>query len=259
MKVYVDGVILLNFLVDFLLLLGTNRLSGYPSDKGRLLAASALGAAYGGACLLPGVRFLGSLLWRIVTLLLMGSIAFGWNHSALRRCGVFLLLSFALGGLAVTIGGRDVRALVLAGVGVWCLCRASFEMMAGCRDYVPLEIRHQGKTVKLLALRDTGNTLRDPITGRSALVLSAGAAARLTGLTLEQLRHPLETMEAAPLSGLRLLPYRTVGQGSGMMLAMFFENVMIDGRKGRALVAFAPENFGGNGQYQALTGGVISC
>ena len=259
MRVYVDGVMLLNFLVDYLLLLGTNRLSGHPSDSRRLLASAVLGAVYSGACLLPGFRFLGNHLWRIVILLLMGSIAFGWSRSALRRCGVFLMLSFALGGLAVCVGRADFRALALAGAGLWCLCRASFGMVAGGREYVPLEIAHGGRTVKLLALRDTGNTLRDPITGHSALVLSAGAASRLTGLTPEQLRHPLETMAAAPVSGLRLLPYRTVGQGSGMMLAMMFEDVIIDGRRSRKLVAFAPENFGGEGQYQALTGGTISC
>lgn len=259
MKVYVDGVMAINFLVDFLLLLGTNRLSGYPSDKKRLLAAAALGALYSGACLLRSFRFLGNTLWRLVVLGLMGSIAFGWNRRALRRCGIFLLLSLALGGLAVCMGKADLRVLLLAGVGLWCLCRASFEAAPGSREYVPLEIRYQGKTVKLLALRDTGNTLRDPITGHSALVLSAGAASRLTGLTPEQLRHPLETLASAPVSGLRLLPYRTVGQGSGMMLAMSFEDVAVGGRRGRALAAFAPENFGGDGQYQALTGGLISC
>ena len=59
MRVYVDGVMLLNFLVDYLLLLGTNRLSGHPSDSRRLLASAVLGAVYSGACLLPGFRFLG--------------------------------------------------------------------------------------------------------------------------------------------------------------------------------------------------------
>ena len=259
MKVYVDGVMLLNFLVDFLLLLGSNRLSGYPSDKKRLLGAAALGALYSGVCLLPDFRFLGSILWRLVSLGLMGSIAFGWSRSALRRCGIFLLLSLALGGLAASIGKEDLKALALAGIGLWCLCRASFPAAPGSREYVPLQITHGGKTVKLLALRDTGNTLRDPITGQPALVLSAGAAVRLTGLTAQQLRHPLETMAAMPIPGLRLLPYRTVGQGSGMMLAMAFENVVVDKRREKTLVAFAPENFGGDGQYQALTGGIILC
>ena len=44
MKIYLDLVVILNFLVDFLLLLGTNRLSGFPASPLRAAAAAALGA-----------------------------------------------------------------------------------------------------------------------------------------------------------------------------------------------------------------------
>lgn len=253
MKVYVDGVMAINFLVDFLLLLGTNRLAGFPSDKKRLTLAALLGAVYSGMCLLPDFRFLGNLLWRIVSLGGMGTIAFGWNSSALRRCGIFLVMSLALGGLAVSIGRSDVWGLVLASGGLWCLNRFSFQGPAGSRDYVSMEITYGRQTVKLLALRDTGNTLRDPVTGEQVLVIAPWAACRLTGLTEQQLRTPLETVGVIP--GLRLIPFRTVGQGSGMMLAMAFDQVLVGNRRGRALVAFAPEGFGSGSVYQALTGG----
>lgn len=256
MKVYVDGVMAVNFLVDLLLLLGTNRLSGFPPGWKRVLPAAALGAVYSGACLVPQFRFLGSTLWRVVFLGLMGGIAFGWSRSALRRCGVFVLLAMALGGLAVCLGRADIRVLALASLGLWCLSRLSFEGIPGSREYIPLQITRQGKTVKLLALRDTGNTLRDPITGEQALVISPWAAERLTGLTERQLRHPLETMTAGSIPGLRLIPFHTVGSSGGMMLAMTFEQVILGNQKRKALVAFAPENFDRNGAYQALTGGV---
>lgn len=257
MRIYVDGVMAVNFLVDFLLLLGTNRLAGFPGEKKRLVASSALGGLYGGVCLLPGFRFLGNLLWRVVSLALMGIIAFGWNKSALQRCGIFLLLSLALGGLAVSFGRADAGALALAALGLCCLSRLSSGEAVGSRKYIPVEISYGGKSVKLLALQDTGNTLRDPITGEQALVISQSAASRLTGLTCQQLQNPLETLTDAALPGLRLLPFRTVGQGSGMMLAMSFENVIIGGNRRKALVAFAPENFARGNAYQALAGGAI--
>ncbi len=252
-----DAVMVINFIVDLLLLLGTNRLAGFPSGRGRLLAASALGAVYGGVCLLPQFRFLGNLLWRVVSLVLMGGIAFGWNRSAVRRCGVFLLLSLALGGFAVSINKNDALVLLPAAGGLWLLCRMAFGEPMGSREYVTLEIHHGENAVKLLALRDTGNTLRDPITGEQALVISPEAAQRLTGLTEQQLRSPLETLASGTVSGLRLIPYRAVGQGSGMLLAMRFGDVRIGSRRQSALVAFAPDGFGRNEAYQALTGGVI--
>ena len=45
MVVYLDLVMGLNFGVDFLLLLGTNHLAGFPPGYGRTAAAAALGAA----------------------------------------------------------------------------------------------------------------------------------------------------------------------------------------------------------------------
>jgi len=93
MTVYLDGVILLNFLVDFLLLLGASRLCGQPVKIPRVLAAAGLGGVYAGACLLPDFYFLGNLLWRTVSLGAMAVIAYGLSGSAFRRGLVFAFLS----------------------------------------------------------------------------------------------------------------------------------------------------------------------
>ena len=255
MKVYVDAVMAINFAVDFLLLLGTNRLSGFPCDRKRLIAAAMFGALYSGICLLPDFRFLGNMLWRTVSLGLMGSIAFGWSRSAAQRCALFGVLSLALGGMATAVGRSDLTALALAGLGLWCLCRLSMMSAPGSQEYVPLEIQYGEQCVKLLALRDTGNTLRDPITGKQVMVINLEAASKLTGLTRQQLQSPLETLTKRPMEGLRLIPFSTIGQGSGMMLAKVFEEVTVNGRKERCVVAFAPENFGEKGVWQALVGG----
>ena len=257
LRVYVDGVMVINFLVDFLLLLGTKRMCGCPADKKRLVAAALLGSLYSGVCLLPDFRFLGHLHWRVVCLVLMGGVAFGWNRSTVQQCGMFLFLTLALGGLAVSLGRTDFWTLLLAGGVLWILSRLSIAPRTGNQEYVSLKIQNNGRQITLLALRDTGNTLHDPVTGQQVLVISASAAVRLTGLTEQQLKDPLGTMAAHTLPGLRLIPFRTVGQSGGMMLAMQFEEVMVDGRKRKAIVAFAPENFGGSGTYQALTGGVF--
>lgn len=72
MTVYLDVVLLLNFLVDFLLLLGTNRLMGHPLEPGKCALGALLGSVYAGASMLPRLRFLGSWLWRLVSLGAMG-------------------------------------------------------------------------------------------------------------------------------------------------------------------------------------------
>ncbi len=257
MAVYLDLVMVLNFLVDFLLLLGTNRLSGFPLGAKRCACAAALGGVYSGACMLPGFRFLGSLLWRSVSLGLMGMLAFGLEKSALKRSGVFLLLSLALGGLALRLGRGDFLSLVLAAGGLGLLCRVAFGSPVGQQEYVSVTLGYGGRTERFTALRDSGNSLRDPITGEGVLVVSASIGERLTGLSSQQLSSPLETLAKAPVPGLRLIPYRAVGCSAGMLLGMRFEDVTIGSRRLSAIVAFAPEGLGRGEIYQALAGGTL--
>lgn len=257
MRVYLDLVVLLNFTVDFLLLLATDRLSGFPAQWKRLFWAAALGGIYSGACLLPGFRFLGKALWRLVCLCLMASLAFGWNRSLLKRGAVFLLLSMALGGMALGFERSNIASLVLTAGGLWLLCRAAFGERVGSAEYVPLQLTYGEKSLSLIALRDSGNTLRDPITGEQVLVIGPEPAQALTGLTEAQLQKPMETLALRTLPGLRLIPYQAVGRSCGMLLALRFENVKLGSRQQSALVAFAPEGLGKGQLYQALTGGAL--
>lgn len=255
--IYLDLAVGLNTLVDFLLLMGTNTLAGFSGSWKRCLGGAVLGGIYAGVCLLPSFRFLGSLLWRCVFLGLMASVAFGWGRGSIKRIGVFLLLSMALGGIASGLHRIRLPELILSSAALWLLCRVSFGNGVGQQSMVPVVIRHGKGKVEVLALRDTGNTLRDPVTGEPALVLSADAAAVLTGLTRQQLESPLETLAEGKIPGLRLLPYRAVGRGSGMLLAMTFADVTIGKKRGKALVAFDPGGLGTETMYQALTGGVM--
>jgi len=256
-SVYVDVVAILNFVVDFLLILATNRLTGFSPDFGRSAAAAALGGVYGGACLIRRFSFLGSLPWRIICLLLMTSIAFGWNKSAVQRGGVFVLLSMSLGGITVGMGHRSVPLLLLAVFLIWVLCSISFRGNVGNREYVKVKLCWEDRQMQIIALKDTGNTLRDPLTGEQILVAGADVGEKLLGLTPDQLRHPVETVAGSKLRGLRLIPYQAVGQPGSMLLAVRFQNARIGNRNAQPLVAFAPERIAKGEMYQMLTGGTV--
>ncbi len=251
MIVYLDLVVLLNFLVDFLLLLGTNRLAGIRGGTMRCALAATLGGVYGGACLLRGFHFLGNTFWRMCILGLIAICAFGLDKSAWKRSGIFLLLSMALGGVTVCFGRKDMLALALGAGGLWLLCRVGFGGGIGGKECVPLTLSFGERRVYLTALRDSGNTLRDPISGEEVFIIGAEAAEKLTGLSCDQLRTPLETMAKRPIPGLRLIPYHAVG-GGGMLLALRLEDVRVDGKTQPAVVAFSGENIGNGGIYQAL-------
>lgn len=257
MRIYADMVAILNFLIDFLLILGTNRLTGFPPSCARAAMASLLGGLYGGACLLPGFLFLGNAVWRIISLSLIAVIAFGWNRSTLRRGGIFLLLSMALGGIALGMGGGSVPILLLSALLMWLLCQIGFGGRIGEREYIPVSLRWNDREMTVIALKDTGNTLRDPLTGEQVLVAGADVGMKLLGLNEYQLKHPLETLVSGVLPGLRLIPYHAVGVDGAMMLAIRFTDARIGEKAAQPLVAFAPKRIARGEQYQMLTGGVI--
>ena len=249
---YWDLTVFLNFLVDYLLLFAAARLSGTYAAHWRLLAAATLGGSYAGGCLLPGFEFLGALPWRIVFLALMAMLAYGLRRSTWQQAGLFLLLSFSLGGMAQLAAGENPGKLLMCAGLLWLLLRGR----AGPGQYIPLEISGNGTTVRLTALRDTGNTLCDPVTGEPVLVVDRDAGCALTGLTAQQLSSPIETITSQTEPGLRLIPYHAVGQAEGFLLARMIPDVILGGKRRARVVAFAPNRVGG-AAYQALIGGSV--
>ena len=256
MQIYGDVVMALNFGVDFLLLLAADRLAGIPSPPGRRILGAAIGAVYSGLCLAPGFSFLAGWVWRAVFLALMATAAYGCGRSALRRCGIFVVLSMALGGMALGFGTGSTGVLIPAAGALWVLCR--FAMTgAGEQSCIPVVLRHGGKELRLLALQDTGNTLRDPVTGEPVLVAGADVARELLGWTREEIVHPVETMTRGLIPGLRLIPYRAVGQQGSLLPALRFRDAWVGSVKKDVLVAFAPEELGRGEGYRMLTGGAV--
>lgn len=255
MTVYLDLVILLNFLVDGLLLLGTNRLTGYPPGWKRAALAAGVGGSYAGICLLPHCSFLGSLFFRTVVLGVMAVIAFGWNRSTLRRGLVFVLLSMALGGVVVGLNGAGFGTLLLAAGTVAVLCQFGLQKPIGAQQFQPVELTWKGRKLRFTALVDTGNTLRDPVTGAAVLVAGADVAEKF-GIAHTYLNDPIAGLATGELPGARLIPYRAVGCPNGMLLGVRCERVKLNGQEISRVVAFAPTCVGKSEAYQVLAGGV---
>lgn len=258
MTYYLDLALLLNFAVDLLLIIAANRLTGYPVRGLPTLCAAGLGAVYGAVCFLPGMTFLSGELWCFLVMIGMCTVAFGVNRSTLRRGALFILLNLSVGGLCLLVQAGRVGDICLAATGV---CAASMLISRGnnpAAQYVTVMLRRGDRVRTIVALRDTGNTLKDPVTGNSVLIAGADVARDLLGLTPAQLRDPICTVVSGVIPGGRLMPYRSVGNPNGMLLGVRLDEVRIDSAPANVLVAFAPEQIGSREGYQALTGGVVS-
>lgn len=255
--VYVDLVIVLNATVDFLLLLSVNRLTGYASKIMRCIIGAAIGGIYGGVCICPGLFFLQKWYWCVAVLGIVTSVSFGVKISAVRRGALFVLLSMTLGGIAAGLNSASIIPLTLAASAIFLLCTVGVADPVRGIKYVNVELRWKGKMYPLKALLDTGNTLKDPVSGSQVLVVNPQVAFELFQLTRKQLHNPIQTMQTAGIYGLRLIPYRSVGNPNGMLLGVCVDSIAVNGQAIGKIIAFSPEDFGNGCCYQALTGGII--
>lgn len=245
MPKYVIIGILIRILADFLLIMGVNRLN-IPGERAwRGVAGSVVGGLYAVLCTVRKWQFLSHPVGYVLSLLLTCLIAFG--KDGIAKWPMFCLLRLGLDGMGNNTA-QMIGAAMLFGV---CLYGVRF---GGRKQYVPVKLQYGNKQITLQALYDTGHSLTDPVTGKPVLVVGADVADRLTGLTPEQLRKPVEMMGKLP--GLRLIPYQTVGR-SELMLALPLEHIRIGKKRSSFLVAFAPQVLDENGKFQGLIGGTV--
>lgn len=279
MTVYLDSLFVLNFILAYLLLLVTAKVAGEGVRRGRLALSGLLGAVFAALGFLPGLGWLANPLCKGSAAVLMLLLAFG-NSRRLGRLGwIFLALSCALGGgvcltslllgkgfslrQGVLLTSMDVKVVLFSAAACYALLSTLLRRTGRHvgRELLPVVVSIGGKRLLLTALRDTGNTLTDPATGRPVLV-AEGERFRdfFPGELLETLEQPAEAVErfASEALGrrLRLLPYRAVGVSCGCLLAVRTDSVSI-GREeyGGLLVALSPTPVSDGGGYQALFGG----
>ncbi len=282
MTIYIDTLFLLNAVIDYLLLLCSARLAGEPLVRLRFAIGALLGGGYAVALFLPGMGFLYHPLCRLAAAVLMVLVAFSKSRRLLRQVLIFFALACAFGGgvLAVSLfGGRslafgpgvfysaiDIKIVLVSAA----FCYAALSILfrrwgqhsVSRGELQPVKLKFDDKEITLTALMDTGNTLSDPVTGQSVLVVEWACLSSLfptgQGPGREDVCDPAGALER--LSGrwpgrFRLLPYRAVGTDRGLLLAVRMDRVELGGQeRPGGLVALSPNPVSDGGSYQVLAG-----
>ncbi len=246
MAAYMGFIMVVSFVVDLLLLCGTDRLLGMRTPPVKSLPGAALGSAYAGVCLLQIPDAFSGVWVRLAVLFFMALVTYGLH---IRKIALFILLMRLIGGITTAYLGIGPEEIIICAV---CVVVVLITGKRAKADLIPMSLTYGDRTMEIYALHDTGNGLRDPISGEAVIVVSPQVAFTFTGLTKQQLSQPTESLERLP--GSRLIPYHAVGTDKGFLLAVRFPSVKFRGRSGSALVAFAPAGFQMDGRFQALVG-----
>lgn len=272
--IYIDSLFALNFLIDYCIVLASARVCGVVLRRWRYLLAALLGAAYAAAIVLPGLRLLGQTALKLVLGVAMSLIAFGGEAHLLRCTVVFFAVSAAFGGAvfaASLLAGADGsggalvsvsgRVLVLSFAACYAAVSVVFRRRAKAADQEirPVVIADGDRSVTLRGLRDSGNTLHDPVTGCRAAVADRTAILPLfegtRALTLpDDAIGALEMLSALPgcAGRFRLLPYSAVGVSGALLVAFRPERVTVAGVPEALLIALSPSPLSATGEFEAV-------
>ena len=165
---------------------------------------------------------------------------------------IFLILILSLEGALQIINRSDEITITFCACVILLLWRFVICGLPMRKNMISVIIKYHGKVIKIKAFRDTGNSLIDPISGEKMLVISHRIASELTGLSKEDLAAPINTISEGRVRGLWLVPFSSVGNAEGLMLAIRFSDVLLEGKHVSIVAALAAE---GLNDYDALIGG----
>ena len=265
--VYADSYFLINFSMDFLCFFLAAKLLSGKFPFGRALLGAALGGLYANAALFLSLDTLPALLADMAVCALLCAAVFyrrGQGRQTLLTVPVFVAVSMVLGGVMTALFhllNRLELPLVQVetdGLSVWVF--ALLAAVSGLITYLSekffrrrtsakratVEIRLLGRTATLCALCDSGNLLRDPMSGKLCLVADARA---LRDLLPPALCRAVERCAPLPTSlpealraRIRLIPTHTA-TGEALLIALRPDGITIDTGKGArpidALVALS--------------------
>ena len=280
--VYLDVLLLVNFVAGWFLLLAAGLLAGLRARLWRLALAAVLAALSALILLVPEQPYAAQVAYRLAVGAAQVETAFGW-HGPRRFCTAlawYTAMKLLLAGLAMLVilrtGTRllqtgnlavylSVSPVLLVGLsgGCWLGAELVVRLTGSGRPtgkIIGLELRLGGCPVRLRAALDTGCRLKDPITCLPVLLISyPDARARLPQSVRSFLDGWFAGDAPAPPPGLclRLIPC-TTANNRGVLPGFSVGDIGLIARDGvwglgRTAVAFAEQPFG-SAAYEALYG-----
>ena len=268
MTVYADILFIVNFSLDYVSLYITGRLMSLPLRMWRLCAAAALGAVYAVTALFFDMP---EVLYITVTLgvsCVMCMCAYRCRGAVGCVSASILLFSVgcALGGAMTALyslgaGYEDSRSgeTSTGGAMVLVAAMATAAVAVGgrisrSRRGVRVErvtVTVGDRAVSLDALYDSGNLLRDPVSGRAAMIVSSDAIAAIlprevSDAATNGVTELTETLPPNIIGRVRVLPVSNV-YGHGMLLGYRPDCVSVGGRDYDFILAISDkkDGFGG--------------
>ncbi|WP_195572786.1 sigma-E processing peptidase SpoIIGA [Paenibacillus sp. 1001270B_150601_E10] len=296
--IYADLVLGLNIVLDWTLLRMTARLRGIRPERFRIAGAALIGTVYAGVLFLPTVPFLLTIGGKVLISICMLMVAFGFHQFGyfFRNLLAFYFSAFVIAGGAMGIQyllqdaslwsvfsntaseGVSERmkfgsALLIIGLccayGLYRIAWGQQKQQSQMNTFLAeVEIGIGGQVCTCKGLIDTGNSLKEPLSGAPVMITDAMLwdgilpASWITAVQEGDVLNGLQQSEddgssAVDAGKLRIIPYRGVNASTQWMIGFKPDYIKIthdasEYRVEHAVVGLDSGRLSADQQFQAI-------
>ncbi|MCI5602632.1 MAG: sigma-E processing peptidase SpoIIGA [Clostridiales bacterium] len=239
--VYLDVFFMINFLMDYMIILITSKIAKIKKKRIRKLAGAGFGALYSVIVIKPLTNHLFKItLVNILVAAVMVFISFGFMSASVYIKNVLLLfvVSFTMSGIInylyySTIIGKYVRNVlsgdsnkvvnarkfilvsVLAYILLSAIVRIIFIIRKDMELYYDVKITFRGKSVVVRGLYDTGNGLTEPVSGK------------MVHIAEYKILKPLLEGDEKAKENIYVIPFHSIGEEDGIMYGIRMDEMVV--------------------------------
>lgn len=264
MEVYAEYLFGENFLIGVLILYLSSRIGSLETSKKRLCFGGILCGFFSFIIFVQNIGMLLAICLKIMFSILLAYVSFG--KKLLKATIIIYIVSAFMGGMTIIllyitrIKGITNNAVlyindisymnVIFGVGVSCAIIMIFSEIIKAKQlkeriFTNITIELEGHKVTHKALIDSGNFLKEPITGKAVAIISSSAGKNLKNI--ENIDFDKRYC---------LIPYNSIGVKNGILEGYRVDNAYVNDRSlGSIIVAVYDTEFckrGGEEEYQML-------
>lgn len=290
MTIYIDIIILENLIMNYIILYATGLISKNRIYYFRIFCASFIGAIYSVIQYISKLQIYSNLFFKIILSIIMVFIAFNPQNvkKMCKQIMLFYLTTFTFGGVAtyliymlkpenviikngVFVGTYVLKVIfigAIVGTVVLIICFKFTKNKITKKDMIcQIKIYLNKKEKVLNAIVDTGNMLKEPITGNPVMVVERTA---LYDLMPKEILNNIDNIlggdfEKIPdyvkneyISRLKMIPFSSLGKQNGMLVGIKPEKVEIINEyscvKDDVVIGIYNKSLTKRGEYNALIG-----
>ncbi|MBQ9298222.1 MAG: sigma-E processing peptidase SpoIIGA [Clostridia bacterium] len=287
MTVYIDIVLIENIFMNYIILFAVSIISKAEIRIARIFIASLIGGIYAIISYITDLEIYKTLVLKFLLSIAMVYTAF--FPKTIKKCCkqllIFYLTSFTFGGTAfallyfinpkqilmqngIYIGSYPIKVAVLGGIIGCVIITISFKIVKGKISsknmYCKIKVKILEKEVESLAMIDTGNLLKEPITKTPVVVMELELLKEVIPESiLEHLKEIIngngDYIPQSFINKIRLIPFSSLGMPNGMLIGIKADEIIVnydeeEYKHNNIIVGLYDKKLSKKGMYTSLIG-----